>query len=526
MIVKTLFRFQLVLALSMVLSHTHANEIHDAATLGDLNKVRSLLEADSTQLETKDASGATPLLCACRRNSTTNTRQPGQLEVGNFLIDRGAKVNVLDKNGVTILRAAFGGTDRNLELIRKLLEKGASVINPTGGMSYLHQMVHSRDVEVANLLIQFGADVNERDKGCYGTVLQMALTAGSNEGMVQLLLDQGAKVNQVFTYGNTELHLAVLKGYANSVRWLLEHGANPNLKNDDGHTPLYLAYKHGQRSIATALRSAGAKKEEGVERNFGKAPQLKKKLKDGEAYLWYLDGYYGGGYAVKTQNHLIVFDKTNVNESRDAGLANGNLNPKELVGQKMTVFVTKVLGANVEKDAFELFKKLPGAFLVLDDHPGTKFEQVPPYRLATPNEHFVVEGMTVHTIPAMGKGNGGAVGLGYLIEVDGLKIFNAGFHASINKPAQMEKYRKEIDFLKPYGPIDVVFLPIMAHLTLTYEPYLYLIDQLQPKAIHLVGGEQCTEEYEKCVRALKSKNVPLYYPEGGRAMGARFHFGR
>lgn len=522
MFVKSLIRLQIVLL--MATCFAYAGEIHEAALNGEFNKVRTLLETDSTLLESKDDNGATPLLCASRRNSTTNTRQPGQLEVANFLIDRGANVNVLDKNGITILRAAFGGSDRNLELIRKLLEKGASVINPTGGMSYLHQMVHSRDVEVASLLIQFGADVNARDKGCYGTVLQMALTAGSNEGMVQLLLYQGTKVNQVFSYGNTELHLAVLKGYANSVRWLLEHGANPNLKNDDGHTPLYLACKHGQRSIATALRSAGAKKEEGVERNFGKAPQLKKKLNDGEAYLWYLDGYYGGGYAVKTQNHLIVFDKTNANESKDAALANGNLNPKELVGQKMTVFVTKVLGATVEKDAFELFTKMTGAFLVLDDHPGAKFEQVPPYRLAAPNEHFVVEGMKVHTIPAMGKGNGGAVGLGYLIEVDGLKIFNAGFHASVNKSAQLEKYRKEIDFLKPYGPIDIVFLPVKAHLTLSYEPYLYLIDQLQPKSIYLVGGEQCTEEYLNCVKSLKIENVPIFYPEGGRAMGERFHY--
>jgi ankyrin repeat protein len=516
----TLILLSILISASQVL----ADEIHIAASNGDLNKVRTLLEADSTQLESKDASGSTPLLCACRRNPTTNTRQPGQIDVAMFLVERGANVNVLDKNGITILRAAFSGMDRNLGLVRKLLEHGASLINPTGGMGYLHQLVHSGDVEVASLLIEFGADVNLRDKGCYGTVLQMALTAGSHEEMVKLLLDSGAKVDQVFSYGNVELHLAVFKGYTNSVRWLLEHGANPNLKNDYGHTPLYEAMKHGQRGIAKLLSSAGAKKEEKVERNFGKAPQLKKKLKEGEAYLWYLDGYFGGGYAIKTQNHLIVFDKTNVNESNDAGLVNGNLNPKELAGQNVTVFVTKVVEANFEKNAFELFQKYAGACLVLDDNPAANFEQLPPYRLATPNEHFVIEGMTVHTIPAMGKGNGGAVGLGYLIEVDGLKLFNAGFHASINKAAQIEKYRKGIDFLKTYGPIDFVFLPILAHLTLSYEPYFYLIDQLQPKAIYLVGGEQCTEEYQKCVKFLQLRGVPVYYPEGGRSMGERFHF--
>lgn len=518
-------KFVLFLGLTMLLSSgIQAGKIHDAATTGDLNEVRTLLGADSTLLESKDNEGATPLLNACRRMPPSYIRRAEQTAVANFLIDKGANVNAQDNGGSTPLRGAIGGKDRDLGLIQHLLLHGAEANDRSKRMAYLHTIAFSGDCEVAKLLIDHGADLNVRDKGCYGTVLQMAINMGPNDEMAKLIVEKGAKIDQKFTYGNTELHLATLKGYTNLVQLLLEHGANPNAANDYNHTALYYASKHGYRSIANILLAAGAKKSDIIETNYGKTSQLVKKLKNGEAYLWYLDGYYGGGYAIKTKKHLIIFDKTNANLSKESSLANGQFNPIELAGQNITVFITKVLGANFEPNAFELMKHMPDVDLVLDSKPASILTAVPPHRLATPNEHFVVGDIQVHTIPAMTRGNGGGQGLGYLLEVDGLKIFHAGFHTSTNKASQMEKYRKEIDFLKPFGPIDFAFLNVSAHLTASYEPYLYLIDQLAPKAIYLMGGEQVTDEYPKCINVLKARNVPVTYPEGGRAVGERFHY--
>ena len=64
------------------------------------------------------------------------------------------------------------------------------------------------------------------------------------------------------------------------------------------------------------------------------------------------------------------------------------------------------------------------------------------------------------------------------------------------------------------------------HLTAAYEPYLYLLDQLAPKAVYLMGGDYVTDQYPVCVEVLRARNVPVNYPEGGRAMGERFHFVR
>jgi hypothetical protein len=224
---------------------------------------------------------------------------------------------------------------------------------------------------------------------------------------------------------------------------------------------------------------------------------------------------------------LLIFDKTQIDETFEAGLANGRLNPKELAGQKINVFITKALGLSGQSRPFELVKRMPGVDLVIDAKPtasGASDVDLPSYRLAGPNESFSVGGIQVHAIPAMTRGFGGAFGLGYLVEADGLKVFHAGFHASGNETSQMERYRKEIDFLKPFGPIDVAILSVSGHFAAVYEPYLYLLDQLSPKAVYLMGGDQVTEEYPKCAEILRARNIPVEYPEGGRAIGERFHY--
>jgi len=116
-------------------------------------------------------------------------------------------------------------------------------------------------------------------------------------------------------------------------------------------------------------------------------------------------------------------------------------------------------------------------------------------------------------------------GLGYLVETDGVKIFYSGLHACKNDSSQMIKYRKEIDYLKPHGPIDIAILPINGrHTSLEYEPYLYLIDNLSPKVIYLLSDELVNEEPKKCVKVLQARSVPVKYPEGGIAIGERFHY--
>jgi hypothetical protein len=67
-------------------------------------------------------------------------------------------------------------------------------------------------------------------------------------------------------------------------------------------------------------------------------------------------------------------------------------------------------------------------------------------------------------------------------------------------------------------------LMVEGHLTVAYEPYIYLLDELAPKTVYLMGGDWAIYEYPRCAGVLKSRNIPVYYPEGGRGFGDKFHY--
>jgi ankyrin repeat protein len=518
---------------ALLAAKLQAGEIHDAAATGDLNKVRALLEADPALLESRDdrlsTRGNTPLISACWGPPGAGIQQ---VAVANYLIDKGADIHAKNDSGAT----PFYFAAANFDLAQRLIAKGADIdIRAYGDYTPLVQAAQSGNLKVAKLLIDHGADVNA--DGAQGTILQQIIYFKTKAGteMAELLLEGGAKLRE-FSFGNTELHLAALNDNAGVIPTLVKHGANVNAVNDYGHTPLFYAARHGHRKAADVLIAAGADKDAVVESNYGKAPQLNEKLKDGEAYLWYLGGTESpySGYAVKTMGHLLIFNPPGIDASPGAGLANGYLNPDELAGQRITALILypSYQGRLGRPTVSELAKRLPGVNFVLNfkptaDHAGGS--DVPPYRLAAPRVGFSVDGIQVHTIPAVRRLWFSGEGLGYLVEADGLKIFHAGAHASSNDPSELEKYRKEIDFLKPFGPIDIAILPVNGrHIgpRIAYEPYLYLLDRLSPKAVYLIGDDLPSDQHRKCAAVLRARSIPVAYPEGGIAVGERFHFVR
>ena len=497
-----------------------AEEIHAAAAAGDLARVRALLETDPALLESKEGIGYTPLHRACLTK---------QVAVAKFLLDKGANVNARDDYQFTPLHRASGVPDQDLVLLQSLIDKGADV-NAQGynGLTPLHWAAFRGGFKVAKLLLDHGADINACDKysgpigpaSISGTVLQVAIDLGPNEGMAKLLVENGAKLNERDPDGNTELHLAAMKGYADLARLLAGHGADVNAVNKHNRTALYYAAKHGYRRTADALIAAGAERGTIVEANYGKAPQLTAALKEGEAYLWKI-GFLG--FAVKTKGHLLLFNPQGIDESVEAALANGHLNPNELAGLKITVLITEPERRQNGTETAELAKRMLGIDFVFSYRPSAGSAgslAASSYRLAAPNESFSMGGVQVHTIPAL------CGGMGYLVEADGVKVFHAGLHVSDNDASNVAEYRKQIDFLKSFGPIDVAILSAHSHhpqIGPAYEPYLYLIDQLSPKAVYKLGANN-REQYTKCVGVLQARNVSVAYPEGGRAMGERFHY--
>ena len=491
-----------------------SGEIHKAVAAGDLNQVRVLLEADSTLLELKDKNGNTPLNLACFDPNTWN-KQPG---IAKYLIDNGADVNTRNNKGITPLLGICAGTGPDAGIVRQLIARGADINGKdNNGRVPLHDVVIIGNLEVARFMIEHGADVNVYDKIYSSNMLDMAISFNKNDTLAKLLIESGAKINQKDIDGNTELHLAAMRGFAGLIGLLAQKGADINAVNNNHHTALYYAAKHGYLNAADALIAAGADKSTCAESNYGKASQLTAKLSLGEAYVWYVNG----GNAIKTKDHLLIFSPQALDESNEAGLANGRLNPDELAGLKIIMFTNYPARERGKLRVLGMANQLPDADWVFTSATGNENSlDISSYRLIGLNDSLYMRDVRIRTVPGV---HGSAEFVAYYIEVDGVKIFYGRDHVSTNDVSEVEQYRREMDFLGKFGSIDIAFLRVRGHFGNDYGPYLYLLDKLSPKAIYLTGGEGMVSEYTKCAEFLQERNVPVKYPEG-RIAGDRFHY--
>ena len=201
------------LASYLVSKGAKAPEFHLAACLGDLDRVKSLVEEDM-DVDTKDELGWTPLYWA------TSTAQE---EVAEFLIGKGAGIDVRTNDHRTPL----------------------------------HQAARSGAAKLAKLLISKDADSNARDEDD-STPLHSA-AAGGHKNVVEFLIANGAEVKAKDESGNTPLHVAAKAGHTDIVEVLLVNGADANTKNSRGRTALQWAERKGHTEIVELLRKHVAK---------------------------------------------------------------------------------------------------------------------------------------------------------------------------------------------------------------------------------------------------------------------------
>jgi ankyrin repeat protein len=167
------------------------------------------------------------------------------------------------------LRAYYGanyghlGGDEDLVLISK-----ACFPNPKNdadrdvrGRMAIHRAVDAGDADALKQLLDGGANVNERivsnepqnsDWGC--TPLHLAARDGRVD-LVQLLIERGADVNARNHRGATPLH------YAASSRpvsvFLLENKARADVADESGRTPLHWAARLGETPVVVLLMDRG-----------------------------------------------------------------------------------------------------------------------------------------------------------------------------------------------------------------------------------------------------------------------------
>jgi ankyrin repeat protein len=138
----------------LFLDRGHALTFYEAAALGDLSRMRALLDADPSLLDAFGEDGFNALGLAIF------FRHP---EVARLLIDRGADVVAPARNAMKVAPVHAAATQGDVEMMQLLLERGADP-NARQQMDYtpLHSSANRGDAETARLLVSRGADARAK----------------------------------------------------------------------------------------------------------------------------------------------------------------------------------------------------------------------------------------------------------------------------------------------------------------------------------------------------------------------------
>ena len=145
------------------------------------------------------------------------------------------------------------------DAVRALIAEGADVNAPRGdGMTGLHWAALNGNVEIAEVLIGVGADLEAATRLGAHRALHVAGRAGHG-AVVTMLVEAGADVGAVTGTGAAPLHFAAASGDVEAVTALVRGGADVDVREPEwGQTPLMFAAALGRTSAVVALLEAGA----------------------------------------------------------------------------------------------------------------------------------------------------------------------------------------------------------------------------------------------------------------------------
>ena len=289
------------------------NRLHCAVRDGNLDLVKSLIH-DGESVNKRNENGLTPLYYASHQihlghdhvlgyliksGANVNNKdkygltslhyavQYKKLENVRYLVDSGAYILIKDDKGLSplyyavqqeskyIVRCLVGSAansseygkewltplhqlvkKRETELVRYLVEYAAEYNYDIGSTSPLFCFKLYRNLDIVQLLVKSGADVNYRTIDGF-TSLHYAVQE-ENLGIVRFLVLSGADVNCRTIDGFTSLYYAVQKENLGIVRFLVKSGADVNYRTIDGFTSLYYAVQKGNLGIVRFLVKSGA----------------------------------------------------------------------------------------------------------------------------------------------------------------------------------------------------------------------------------------------------------------------------
>lgn len=197
-------------------------------------------------------------------NALAYAAHGGSVEICSLLIERGVPLNPMELGGRwrTPLNAAV--ESGNISIVRLFLDKGADVRHrDTPIVLNAMQSKHPSSWDILEMLVQYGADVEQSDPGSIfhgNTPLQRAVLNGDSQ-KVDRLIELGADVNAPLGYLGSPLALAASERSVAMLESLLRKGAKVDLLFDrkcDYQNALDAAIRHNHLGAMEILIERGA----------------------------------------------------------------------------------------------------------------------------------------------------------------------------------------------------------------------------------------------------------------------------
>jgi hypothetical protein len=209
--------------------------LHYAVTLGKA-EIESMLIANGAYLEARDIEGNTPFMEAVRT---------GMLPSIERLASSGADTSTRNIRGDTPLHIAIAM--ERLDIVTLLLRMRASIhARNNRERTPFHIALNTSPSMVSTLLTRDRINSPD-DMG--STALHIAIQQRASPQIINLIIQQGARINAVDSNGHSPLRIAIDTDQLDIVKILADGGANPFLEAIDNRSPAEIAFSKGINSI-------------------------------------------------------------------------------------------------------------------------------------------------------------------------------------------------------------------------------------------------------------------------------------
>jgi len=178
------------------------------------------------------------------------------LEMMQYLIDKGAKTDIVDSHGYTVLNFAASTGQTDIKLYEFLINHGADPStekNHSGANALLLAAPYLDDFELVDYFKRIGLDDYATDD--YGNGLFNYAVKGGNITFLKQLIEKGYPYKEANTNGGNAFMMASQgrRGHTNSIdvySFLESVGLEPNVIGKNGRNPLHnLAYRGKDKEV-------------------------------------------------------------------------------------------------------------------------------------------------------------------------------------------------------------------------------------------------------------------------------------